>query len=98
MKKVNYDIEFIGESGQVQTKNATAIIFRNVGDTDASISGIPLPAGETNNLFQCLENEVIQHVFQLKFNTNSLGENKSVVVIRKMVSDIPANEECKFKN
>lgn len=99
MRAITYDIELKAESTAVQAKKANGIIFKNIGDVDASINGIPLPAGTTNDDFaRNHPGDVIVNAFQLVFKTGTLGSNQSVAVIRVMTNEIPKSEECNHIN
>lgn len=98
MKKISFDIQTKTESGAIYPKNCQGFTFRNVGDVDAEISGMPLPIGEVNDDFKGYANEVIVGELQLKFDESALGTNPKVVVVRKFVSDIAPQDECKYKN
>jgi hypothetical protein len=99
MRGITYDIELKAATTSVQAKTANGIIFKNIGDVDATVNGIPLPIGDTNDDFaRNHPGDVILNAFQLAFKTGTLGTNPSVAVIRIMANEISKSEECKFKN
>lgn len=98
MKKISYDQDIVTDNAPVQSKKCNGIIFRNIGDVDAVIGDIPLPAGAINDDYAHMNpNEYLENTFALKFDTSSSGTNKKVAVIRKYAVDIAVNEQCHYK-
>lgn len=98
MRAVTFDIENFSVNASIQSKNCNGIIFRNTGDVDATINGIPLPAGEKNDdMFFNQPGDVIANMFRLSFRPATLGVNPNISVVRKFSEAVPAVEECNFK-
>lgn len=98
MRLISYDIELVSQSGSVSPKYCEGIILENVGDVDATLNGVPFPAGSiTRNFDNNHPGDVIKNAFALVFKSGTLGTNPLVAVTRKYVAPIPANEECNYK-
>lgn len=95
---VSYDIEQYAGNTSVFSKRCNGIIFRNGGDVDASINGIPLPAGEFNDDFANNHpGDIITNNFQLAFKPGVSGTNKLVSVIRIFKVIEPTAPNCDLK-
>ncbi len=80
--KVDYDIDVITKSSQVQPKGCTSIRFKNAGMVEANIIDIPLEVGESIDFHDDSPYEELVKKLEVKF-AQSTG-TKKVVVIRKM--------------
>lgn len=97
MRLLSFDIQQKALNGQIYVKDCNGVIFKNTGDVDATINGIPLPAGATNDDFKCgYPGDILQNAFQLNFQTPTIGINPQVIVIRQIANVIPKEEECKY--
>lgn len=96
--QITHDIELVSNNGAIQPKKCNQIIFRNSGDVDATINGIPLYAGDVMLDFaHNFPGEVLVNNFELIFKPGTLGVNKLVSVIRKYSDLVAPSQECKFK-
>lgn len=98
MKLITFDIDNYSDNTAVYPQFCNGLIFRNMGDVDATINGIPLPAGSVNDDFNNnFPGDVMKNEFRLVFEPTSIGTNPFVSVIRKFEDTIAKELECNYK-